>query len=145
MAVNPITWVMANPALVLTGVLALVAIVWAYEAYDEADDGREALEGFGSRAKSGTGGALNVVLVTLVTFTGWAATTFSTATEAIQFVLGLAPNFPILTASIVNISLGVIGLSDVIVLRPVHFLGLAGAALLVAIAFKTDFGEAGLQ
>ncbi|WP_238392201.1 hypothetical protein [Halorussus amylolyticus] len=145
MAVNPVNWAMSNPALVITAVLALIAIVWAYEAYEEADDKGEALQGFGARTKSGTGGALNVVLVSLVTLTGWAATTFGTAAEAGQFLIGLAPNFPVLTASLFSISLGTIGLSDVIVLRPFHFLGLALAAILVAIAFKTDFGQVGLQ
>ena len=144
MAVNPVQWALSHPAIVLTGALALIGLAWAYEAYDEAEDRGEALEGFGMRAKSGTGGALNVVLAAVVSVVGWAATTFSTAGEAIQFVLGLAPHFPVLSASVVTIGLGALGLSDVIVLRASHFVGLSVLALLVAVAYRTNFGKVSL-
>ena len=144
MAVNPVQWALAHPALVLTGALALIALAWAYEAYDEAEDRGEAFQGFAGRAKSGTGGALNLVLVSVVSFVGWAATTFATAGEAVQFVLGLVPHFPVLSASVVTIGLGALGLSDVIVLRAAHFVGLSVLALLVAVAYRTDFGKVSL-
>ena len=145
MAVNPVQWAMSHPAVGLTGVIGLIALVWAYEAYDEADEKGEALKGFGSRAKSGTGGALNLVLVSLVAVVGWAATWFSTAGEFLQFMLGVAPQFPVLSATVFTISLGAIGLSDLIVLKAVHFVGFSVLAVLIALAFKTDFGRVNLQ
>lgn len=145
MAVNPVTWAMNNPSLVITAVLALIATVWAFESYQEADDKGEALKGFGSRAKDGTGGALNVVLVSLVAVVGWAATAFSTAGEAIQFVLGVAPHFPILSSTVLTIGLGAIGLSDLIVLKAIHFVAASVALLLIAITYKTDFGKVSLR
>lgn len=140
MPVNPVTWATSNVPLVITALLALVALAWAYEAYDEADDGKEALQGFGSRAKSGTGGALNLVLVGVVTVVGWMSTTFMTVGEAGAYLLSLVPDFPMLTASALTISLGAIGLSDLIVLQWSHFVLVATAVVLIALAYRTDFG-----
>jgi len=138
--VNPVTWAMSNVRIVLIGILSLIALAWAYEAIDEAEDRAEALEGFAGRAKSGTGGALNVVLVSVVTFVGWMSTTFTTVGEASAFLLSLAPEFPMLSATFVTISLGAIGLSDLIVLEWLHFVVLSVAIAGIALAYRTDFG-----
>lgn len=145
MPVNPVNWITSNPAIVLTGVIGLVAIAWAYDALEDAEDRREALGGFASNAKSGTGGALNVVLVALVSVVGWAATWFSTAGEAAQFVLGVAPQFPVLSSTVFTIGLGALGLSNAIELQAVHFVGFSVLALLIALAFRTDFDGVSLQ
>lgn len=136
----PVTWVTNHVGLTLTAVLALFLTGWAYEAYDEAEDRLEAAQGFAGRARDGTGGVLNVVLVSLVAVTGWAATTFQTAGEAIAFVLSLAPEAPVLAASVFTVGLGAIGLSDLIVLRAWHFLALSTVAILLGLAYRTDFG-----
>ena len=134
-----IGWALSNLAVTLTGVLAIILLAWAAEAYDEAEDRGEALGEFSDRAKSGTGGALNVVLVSLVAVVGWAATTFQTAGEAGVFLLSMAPDMPILAASIVTVGLGALGLSDLIVLRAWHFLAFAVVALGLAAAYRADF------
>ncbi|MGB9953541.1 hypothetical protein ACOZ4F_14225 [Haloarcula marismortui] len=139
--VDIVAWARSHVALVLTGVVALVALAWAYQAYEEAEDSREAVSGFAGRAKDGTGGALNVVLVSLVSVVGWAATTFQTAGEAISFVISLAPEVPVLAASVITVGLGAVGLSDLIVLRTYHFVGISMAILTLAVAYRTDFGE----
>ena len=145
MAVNPVTWATQNVTLVVTGALALILVVWAYDAYEDAEDGREAVQGFAGNAKEGTGSALNLVLVSLVGFVGWAATWFGTAGEFIQFMLGVAPQFPVLSATVFTIGLGGIGLAGVIELQAVHFVGFSVLAVMIALAFKTDFGEVSLQ
>ncbi|QLG62197.1 hypothetical protein [Halorarum salinum] len=144
MPVNPVTWATSHPALVLTGVLGLVALAWAYESYQEANDRREALAGFGGRAKRGTGGALNIVLVSVVALVGWAATTFQTAGEAIGFVLTLAPEVPVLTATAMTIGLGALGLSDLIILEWWHFVLLTTVLVVLAVAYRADFRTGGL-
>ena len=145
MAVSPVQWALSHPALVLTGVLGLVALAWAYDAMEDAEDRREALGGFAENAKTGTGGALNVVLASLVAFVGWAATWFSTAGEFVQFLIGVAPQFPLLSSTIFTIGLGGLGLSGVIELKAVYFVGFSVLAVLIALAFRTDFGEVSLQ
>lgn len=145
MAVNPVSWALTHPALVLSGVLALIVLAWAFDAYEDAEDKREAVQGFAGNAKESTGGALNVALVGLLSVMGWAATWFATAGEFAQFMVGLAPQFPVLTSTVFTISLGAIGLSDLIVLKAVHFVGFSGLAVLIGLAFKTDFGEVRLQ
>jgi len=135
---NPVAWVTSNVTLVLTAIVALVALAWAYEAYEEAEDRREALSEFGGRAKSGTGGVLNVVLVALVAVVGWAATAFETAGEAVTYLLSVAPEAPMLTASLFTVGLGSIGLSSQITLRPVHFLALSIGAIVLAEAYRRD-------
>lgn len=139
MPVDVIGWIARNPQLVLTGVLALVLVAWAYEAYDEAEDALEAGKGFGGRVKQGTGGLLNIALVGLVTIIGWAATTFETAGEAVVFILELVPMAPVLAASVFSISLGALGLSDVIVLRTWHFVLVSLIALGLGLAYRTEF------
>jgi len=141
MPVDVATWVGSNLTLVVLGLLGLVAAAWAYEAYEEAEDRREALDGFAGRAKSGTGGALNVLLVSVVAVVGWAATTFQTAAEALAFLISLGPEVPLLTASLFTISLGAIGLSDLIVLRVSHFVVISVAVVALAVAYRTDFGR----
>lgn len=126
--------------LVLIGLLGLVLVTWALQAAEEAEDGQEALESFTGRAKEGTGGALNVALVVALTLIGWAATTFQTAGEAIVFLLSLAPDFPILSASVATIGLGAVGLSDVIVLEAVHFVVLSAVIVGLAVAYQADLG-----
>lgn len=145
MPVNPAVWIQNNLTLAVTGLLALFLLAWAYEAYEEAEDRREALEGFGGRAKEGTGSVLNVVLVSIVTVVGWAGTTFETAGEAVAFLLGVAPELPVMSASVLTIGLGAIGLSDMIVLRAWHFVAISMMLLILAVAFKTDFGEVSLE
>ncbi|NHN59823.1 MULTISPECIES: hypothetical protein [Halorussus] len=145
MAVSPVHWALSHPALVLTAALGLIAVVWAYDAYEDADDGKEALGGFAENAKSGTGGALNVVLASLVAFVGWAATWFGTAGEFVQFLIGVAPQFPLLSSTIFTIGLGALGLGGVIELKAIHFIGFSALAVLIALAFRTDFGEVSLQ
>ena len=145
MPVDPVQWATSHLWLVLTGVLALIALAWAYDAYEDAEDGREALAGFAGNAKSGTGSGLNVVLVSLMAFVGWAATWFSTAGEFVQFMAGLAPQFPVLSATVFTIGLGGIGLAGVIELQAVHFVGFSVLAVLIALAFRTDFSEVSLQ
>lgn len=140
MPADVLGWLTRHPALVLTGVLALIALAWAYDAYEDADDGREAVAGFAGNAKQGTGGALNVVLVSVVAFVGWAATWFATAGEFVSFLLGFAPEYPVLTASLVSISLGSMGLRGAIELQAVHFLGFSALALVIALAFRMDLG-----
>lgn len=140
MPVNPVTWLQNHATIAVTVALALVLLTWAYEAVDEAEDYWEATGGFKDRAKSGTGGAANVVLVSLVMLVGWAATTFQTAGEAIAFMLSIAPEAPVLVASVFTISLGAIGLSDLIVLRTWHFVGISAVAVLLGLAYRTDFG-----
>ncbi|QHS17783.1 hypothetical protein GWK26_11855 [haloarchaeon 3A1-DGR] len=138
----PVGWVRSNLGLVLFGVIAVVAIAWAYDAYDEADDRREALSGFAGRARSGTGGVLNIVLVSLVAVVGWAATVFETSAEAFAFLVSLVPQLPSLTASLFTIGLGALGLSGAITLRPVHFVAIALAAVGLAEAYRRDLKEA---
>jgi hypothetical protein len=145
MPANVAGWIGSNISLVIAGALALVAIAWAYESYEEAEDRREAVGGFAGRAKEGTGGALNVVLVTVVSLVGWAATTFQTAGEAVTFLITLAPEMPVLTASVFTISLGAIGLSDLIVLEVGHFILLSAGIVMLAVAYRADFGEVGPQ
>ena len=141
MQLDVIGWITANPGLALIGVLASVVVAWAAAATLEAEDRSEAVQGFGQRAKAGTGGALNVVLATIVAMAGWASTTFSTAGEAIAFVVSLAPEAPVLTSSIITIGLGAVGLSDVIVIRWTHFVGLSLSIVILAVAFRTDWGR----
>ncbi|WP_256288791.1 hypothetical protein [Halobellus inordinatus] len=138
MPIDVIGWVSSHVGLVLTVVLAIALLTWAYEAAEEADDAMEAARGFGSNAKRGTGGVLNVLLAGLVTVTGWAATTFSTAGEAGQFLLSLVPFVPVLTASALTISLGAIGLADVIVIEWWHFVLVSTAIVLLGYAYRAD-------
>lgn len=145
MAVNPVQWAASNLPLVLTGVLALIAVAWAYDAYEDAEDGREALEGFAGNAKDGTGSFLNVILVSLLGVMGWAATWFDTAGEALAFLIGVAPQFPVLSATMFTIGLGAVGLSDLIVLRVVHFVGFSVLAVVIALTFRVDFSEVDFQ
>jgi hypothetical protein len=140
MPADVLGWAARNPGLVLTAVLGLVALAWAYDAYEDAEDGRDALAGFAGNAKQGTGGALNVVLVSVVMVVGWAATWFATAGEFVQFLLTFAPEYPVLTASLVSISLGSLGLQGAVELRAVHFLGFSALALVIALAFRADLG-----
>jgi hypothetical protein len=145
MPVNPVQWAMQNVTLVVTGALVLILVAWAYDAYEDAEDSREALEGFAGNAKAGTGSGLNLVLVSVVSFVGWAATWFGTAGEFAQFLLGLAPQFPILSATVFTIGLGGVGLAGVVELQAVHFVGFSVLAVLIALAFRTDFSEVNLQ
>lgn len=140
MAADVVSWATSNVGFVLTLVVGLVAAVWAAEAIDEAEDRDEALGEFGSRAKEGTGGALNVALVGFLAVAGWASTAFATAGDFGTFALSLAPDMPVVAGSLVTISLGAVGLSDVIVLQPLHFIGLGLLVLGIAVAYRRGFG-----
>lgn len=139
MPVNPVTWVTNNLTLTVTGVIALVALAWAYDAYREADDRREALSGFNARAKSATGGWLNVALVTLVAIVGGVAQSMGQLAEATGWLAGFIPQMPVLSAGMVTIGLGAIGLSGAIELHWLQFVGIAGILLVVAVAWRADF------
>jgi len=138
MPVNPVDWVVSNPGLTLGGVILLVALAWAYDAWEEADDRREALEGFGSRAKEGTGGALNVVLVGVLGVVGAAAQAAGTLGELASWILGMVPDGPVIAAGLLNIGLGGIGLSSYADLHPLQFIGIAGFILVLAVAWRAD-------
>lgn len=133
-------WIGNNLGSVLLGALVLIVVAWLYEAVDEAEDSFEAAQGFAGRAKSGTG-VLNVALVSLVALVGWAGTTFQTVGEATAFLLTLAPNFPMLSASIATISLGALGLTDLIILKAWHFIGISLTIVLLALAYRTNFNR----
>jgi len=139
-----IGWATSNVSLVLTGALALIVLVWLAQALEEAEDRTEALSEFGGKAKSGTGGFANLLLVAFVAVAGWGATTFATAGEFAVFLLSMAPEFPVVAGSLVTISLGAIGLSDVIVLGALEFVGIAAVILFLAVAYRRGFGEGGL-
>jgi hypothetical protein len=143
MAVDVIGWITSHVGLVLTGVIGLILVTWAYEAADEADDAVEAAQEFGSRTKDGVGSGTNVALAGLVTGVGWAATTFSTAGEALQFVVSLAPSVPVLTASAFTISLGAIGLADLIVIKWWHFALLSTTIVALGYAYRADLSMEG--
>ena len=145
MPLNPVALVQDNLTLAILGVLGLVLAAWAYEAVDEAEDHWEAAGGFKNRAASGTGGALNVVLVSIVALVGWGATTFSTAGGAVAFLLTLAPEVPVLAASVFTVSLGAIGLTDLIVLRAWHFVTISAVVLLLAYAYRAGLNEVRLS
>jgi len=139
-----IGWATSNVSLVLTGLLALVVLVWLAQAVEEAEDRAEALTEFGGKAKSGTGGTLNLLLVAFLAVAGWGATTFATVGEFGLFLLSMAPDFPVVAGSIITISLGAIGLTDVIVLGALEFVVIAAAILFLAVAYRRGFGEGGL-
>jgi hypothetical protein len=143
MAVDVIGWISSHVGLVLTAIIGIVLVTWAYEAADEADDAMEAAREFGGRTKSGVGSGTNVLLAGVVTVVGWAATTFATAGEAIQFLVSLAPSVPVLTASAFTISLGAIGLADLIVIKWWHFALLSGAVVLLGFAYRADLSMEG--
>ena len=143
MPIDVIGWISSHVGLVLAGIIGLVLVSWAYEAADEADEAIEAARGFGSRTKSGLGSGTNIVLTGLVAVVGWAATTFATAGEALQFVISLAPSVPVLTASAFTISLGAVGLADLIVIKWWHFVLLSTAVVLLALAYRVDLSAAG--
>ena len=138
MPIDVIGWISSHVGLVLAGIIGLVMVSWAYEAADEADDALEAAQEFGSRTKSGLGSGTNIALTGLVAVTGWAATTFATAGEALQFVISLAPSVPVLTASGFTISLGAVGLADLIVIKWWHFVLLSAAIVVLAFAYRID-------
>ena len=143
MPIDVIGWVSSHVGIVLTAIIGLVLVTWAYEAADEADDAIEAAQEFGSRTKSGVGSGTNVALAGLVTVVGWAATTFATAGEALQFVLSLAPSAPVLTASAVTISLGAVGIADLIVIKWWHFVLLSTTIVTLALAYRVDLSAGG--
>jgi len=138
MAVDVIGWISSHPGLVLTGILAVILLTWAYEAADEAEDAVEAARGFGSRTASGVGSGTNILLTGLVAVVGWAATTFATAGEAAQFLVSLAPSVPVLTASALTISLGAIGIAEVIVIEWWHFVLLSTALVVLGYVYRAD-------
>ncbi|WP_311170647.1 hypothetical protein [Halobellus ordinarius] len=144
MPIDVIGWASSHVGLVLTAIIGLVLVTWAYEAADEADDAIEAAQEFGSRTKSGLGSGTNVVLTGLVVMVGWAATTFATAGEALQFVVSLAPSAPVLTASAFTISLGAIGIADLIVIKWWHFALLSTAIVVLAFAYRVDLSAEGV-
>jgi len=143
MPIDVIGWASSHVGLVLAAIIGLVMVSWAYEAADEADDAMEAAQEFGSRTKSGLGSGTNIALTGLVAVTGWAATTFATAGEALQFVISLAPSVPVLTASAFTISLGAIGLADLIVIKWWHFVLLSTTIVTLALAYRVDLSAGG--
>ncbi|MFB6368388.1 MAG: hypothetical protein ABEJ00_02105 [Gemmatimonadota bacterium] len=133
-----VSWLQSRATLILVGLVGLVALSWAYEAAEEAEEGLEAVQGFGAKAKNGTGGALNLLLVALVSVTGWGVTTFQTAGGAAAFLAGLAPQIPVLTASMITISLGALGLSGMIRIQWWHFTLLSLVIVLLGFAYQAD-------
>ncbi|WP_435145924.1 hypothetical protein [Halobaculum sp. P14] len=141
MPVDVVGWVTSHVTLVVTALLAVVVLYWLAEAVDEAEDHLEAASGFAGRAKQGTGGTLNVLLVAFVSVVGWAATTFSTAAEFWTMLVDVAPQMPVLTASVITIGLGAVGLSDVIVLEPLHFIGISAVLVALGLLYRRGFGR----
>lgn len=141
---NPVEWAVANLSLVLTGLLALFLIAWAYDAWEDAEDRREAASGFAGNLKSGTGGVLNVVLVSIVGAVGALAATFSTVSEAAAWLFGLVPDVPVLAAGVFGVSLGGLSLSGLLELHPLQYVGIAGTALVLAVAYRVDWQEVDL-
>jgi hypothetical protein len=138
MAVNPVNWALSHLTLVVTGVLALVLIAWAYDSYREAETKRDALEGFGSRAAKGTGGVLNVVLVTLVALVGAAAQVAGSLGDLVAYVAGLIPHGPVIASAVGSIGLGGLALSEWLTLHPLQYVGITGVVLIVAVAWRAD-------
>jgi hypothetical protein len=129
-------WVLENLALVLTGVLALVALAWAYDAYEDAEDRREAASGFVGNAREGVGGWLNLALVGLVGTLGGLSTAGMTAAEGVGMLVSYVPDLPVFAGGVLTIGLGALGLSGVIELPWWHF-ALGGLlVLLVGVAWR---------
>jgi hypothetical protein len=129
-AVNPAEWVLNNPTVTVTVLLAVVALAWAYDAYQDAEDRAEAARGFLGNARESTGGWLNVALVGLVGVVGGIGTAGMTAAEAVGWIAGVVPDFPVLAGGVLTVSLGALGLSGVIELPWWQF-GLAGLFVLL--------------
>jgi len=138
MAVNPVTWALENTTLVVTGALALVLVAWAFDSYREAETKTDALKGFGERAASGTGGVVNVALVTLVALVGAAAQVAGSLGDLVAYAAGLIPHGPVIASAVGAIGLGGLALSDLLVLHPLQYVGVAGTALVIAVAWRAD-------
>lgn len=125
----------------LTAALAVVVAAWVYQSVKEADGKKEAAGTIAGKAKSGTGGALNVLSVTILMVAGWAATTFQTLGEFVAFLVSVGPEFPVLSAQLFVISLGALGLSDLVVIRTGEFLLVAVIVTVAAVVYRADLNS----
>lgn len=138
MPLNAVGWALSNPAIVLTGILGLVAIAWAYDAYEDAEDRAEAVSGFADNAKSGVGSWLNVALVALVGAVGGLSTAGFTAAEGVGMVISYVPDLPVFAAGVVTVGLGAIGLSGTISILWWQFALFGLFVLLLAVAWRVQ-------